>query len=205
LNIDVGYLPKHYYDEMPDAGGFFPFAYEGSASYVFTLDDHYLPDCDENFLPVWMENLKAFPLYFCAEFPSFWVEEYIENCKEFNIPYRFMSEQAESSLIITEVKDENQFRAIFPFYITLSTASFLVLWSTQKDVFRIEEREWKGNLEGKVVETVVAKLENHISLFWIGYDGDNIAVLSNHPQFSTYEKLIATFPGFVVPIQCEYE
>ncbi|MBD8591392.1 hypothetical protein IFT92_27045, partial [Peribacillus simplex] len=67
MNIEVGYFLKRYYDSNPDAGDFFPFAIEGTTPYVFLMAGFYLPECDENFLPLWMRNMKAFPLYFCAE------------------------------------------------------------------------------------------------------------------------------------------
>ncbi|UOY92313.1 hypothetical protein MUG87_18070 [Ectobacillus sp. JY-23] len=92
-----------------------------------------------------------------------------------------------------------------PFGITLGSGNDLVLWSTNKHVFRLEQREWKGNSEGKSAEAVVVKLKANTSVFWIGYDGDNIAVISNQSNFSTYEKIIRTFPDFVVPKLCEYE
>lgn len=52
MEIEVGYFPKRYYDSNPDAGGFFPFAFEGTAPYVLALDGFYLPRCNENILPL---------------------------------------------------------------------------------------------------------------------------------------------------------
>ncbi|MGM0867372.1 MAG: hypothetical protein ACQEWF_22135 [Bacillota bacterium] len=205
MDIEVGYLPKRYYDSNPDAGGFFPFALEGTTPYVFSMDGFYLPECDEHFLPLWMRNIKAFPLYFCAEVPSYLKDQIEHNCQEFNIDYRYLTNKYDRSVIITVIQNEKQFKEIFPFYITLGSGNDLVLWSTNKDVFRLEQRGWKGNWEGKVAETVVVKVEVDTSIFWIGYDGDNIAVISNQSNFSTYEKIIRTFPDFVVPKLCEYE
>ncbi|MBM7584614.1 hypothetical protein JOC86_001151 [Bacillus pakistanensis] len=205
MDIEVGYLPKRYYDSNPDAGGFFPFTLEGTTPYVFSIDGFYLPELDENFLPLWMRNIKAFPLYFCAEVPTYLKYEIEHKCQEFNIGYRYLTNKYDRSVIVTAIQNEKQFKEIFPFYITLGSGNDLVLWSTNKDVFRLEQREWKGNWEGKVVETVVVKVEVDTSIFWIGYDGENIAVISNQLNFSTYEKIIRTFPIFVVPKLCEYE
>jgi hypothetical protein len=201
LNIEVGYFPKRYYDSNPDAGGFFPFAIEGTTPYVFSMDGFYLPECDENFLPLWMRNIKAFPLYFCAEVSSYCKDEFEHHCKEFNISYRYLTNR----YVVTEIQNEKQFQEIFPLYITLGSGNDLVLWSTKKDAFSVEQRKWKGNWEGKIAGTVVAKVEVDTSIFWIGYDGDNIAVISNQSNFATYEKIIKTFPDFVVPKLCEYE
>jgi len=201
LNIEVGYFPKRYYDSNPDAGGFFPFAIEGTTPYVFSMDGFYLPECDQNFLPLWMRNIKAFPLYFCAEVSSYCKDEFEHNCKEFNISYRYLNNR----YVVTEIQNEKQFQEIFPFYITLGSGNDLVLWSTNKDVFSVEQREWKGNWEGKIAGTVVVKVEVDTSIFWIGYDGDNIGVISSQSYFATYKKIINTFPDFVVPKLCKYE
>jgi hypothetical protein len=205
MDVQIGYFPKHYFSNEPDAGGFFPFAIEGTTKYIFDISDIYLPECDENFLPLWMENIKAFPIYFCTKIPSYWKEDYEHTCKEFNIAYRYLSNKHQFSVAITEVQNVKQFREIFPIFISIGSGNDLVLWSTNKDVFSIEKREWKGNWEGKIAETVVVETEADISIFWIGYDIDNIVVISNNPQFSTYEKICSTFPEFINPTQCEYE
>lgn len=51
----------------------------------------------------------------------------------------------------------------------------------------------------------MVKVEVDTSIFWIGYDGDNIAVISSQSYFATYKKIIKTFPDFVVPKLCKYE
>jgi hypothetical protein len=205
LDIEVGFLPKRYYDSIPDAGGFFPFALEGTPPFVFSIEGFYLPECDANFLPLWMRNIKAFPVYFCAEIPTYWKDQFEQTCKEFKISYRYLSNKYERSVLVTEIQNHKQFQEIFPFYITLGCGNDLVVWSTNRDAFSVEQKEWKGNWEGKVAEAVVVNVEVDTSIFWIGYDGDNIAVISNQSNFSTYEKLIKTFPKFVVPKLCEYE
>ena len=62
-----------------------------------------------------------------------------------------------------------QFREIFPLYITIGSGNDLVLWSINKDVFRVEHREWKGIWEGKIAETIVVRAGVDTSTFWIGH------------------------------------
>ncbi len=81
------------------------------------------------------------------------------------------------TISVTEIKNANQFREIFPIFISIGSYNDLVTWSTNKDIFRVEERQWKGNWEG---EAVVVKIDKKMSVFWIGYDGDYIVVLSNN-------------------------
>lgn len=204
MNIEVGYFPKKYYSPKPNAGGFFPFALEGETNYVFDSSGFYLPECPDEFIPLWMNNVKAFPIYCCTEIPHFWQEEFEEECNASNIQYSRISSDKERSIFISEIKNEEQLNAIFPFYLLLGTSNELVVWSSNKNVFSVDKREWTGNLEGDIRETVIVKMEADSSVFWIGYDGDSIVTISNQLQFSTYEKIVQTFPYFVSPKQCEF-
>lgn len=204
LDVEIGYFPKHYFSEDPDAGGHFPVAIEGAASYVFNISNFYFPECDRNFPLLWLENIKAFPIYFCTEFSSFWKEDYEIACKEANVSYKYLFQRHRLSIAVTEVQNAKQFQGLFPIFSSMGSSNEIVLWSTNKDVFSVEQRKWKGNWEGKVLETKVVKIEANISIFWIGYDGDNIAVLSNNIEFSTYENICRTLPIFINPTQCEY-
>ncbi|MDE5052771.1 hypothetical protein NQZ71_19365 (plasmid) [Niallia taxi] len=97
----------------------------------------------------------------------------------------------------------SQFKAIFPLYISMGSSNDIVMWSTNKDIYSVEERVWKGNLEGKRAIVPVVKLDKKVSLFWIGYDGDSIIGLSNNDAFSTYENICKSLPHFVKPTLCE--
>ncbi|WP_243292623.1 hypothetical protein [Bacillus sp. FJAT-47783] len=205
MEVEIGYFPKYYYSSEPDAGGHFPFAIEGNPLYVFSVDGIYLPECNDNFLPLWMESIKAFPIYFCVEIPSYWKEGYEELCRKWNINYKYLSNNPKLSVTVTVIQNVIQFREIIPIFISIGSGNDLVIWSTNKDFFRVEERQWKGNWEGKISEAVVVKIDKNISVFWIGYDGHSIVVLSNNPNFSTYETICETFPAFVKPTKSEYE
>lgn len=205
MEVEIGYFPKYYYTSQPDAGGHFPFAIEGKPSYVFSMDGFYLPECDVNFVPFWMESIKALPIYFCAEIPSYWKEDYEELCQKWNIDYKYLSNNPDLPVSVTEIKNANQFCEIFPIFISIGSSNDLVIWSTNTDFFRVEERQWQGNWEGKIGEAVVVKIDKERSVFWIGYDGHSIVVLSNNTDFSTYETICETLPSFVKPTKCEYE
>lgn len=60
--------------------------------------------------------------------------------------------------------------------------------------------EWKG----KDTETIVVIIEANTNIFWIGYDRDNIAVLSNNLEFTAYEKICRALPDLINPTLCEY-
>ncbi|MGG0657261.1 hypothetical protein [Rummeliibacillus pycnus] len=205
MEIEVGYFPKSYYDSNPEAGGFFPFALEGTTPYVFSIDSLDEAVCDRNLISWWMKNIKSFPLYFCSEIPSYWKDEFEQTCKEFNISCRYLTKKKKRSVLVAEIQTEKQFQEIFPIYFSLGSENELALWSTKKDIFSVEKRKWKGNWGNEIAEAIVVKVEDDTSIFWIGYDGDDIVIISNQSHFSTYEKIIKTFPEFVVPKLCEYE
>lgn len=103
------------------------------------------------------------------------------------------------------IENEKQLKAIFPYYIMLGIANELVIWSSKKNVFSLEKREWTGEVyKGVIRKTIVVNMEADTSIFWIGHDGDFIAVISNQSTFSTYKQVVQTFPDFVVPTPFKY-
>ena len=204
MNIEVGYFPKSYYSSKPKDGGCFPFALDGETNYVLDISGFYLPECTDEFLPVWMTNIQAFPIYFCTEVLDFWQAEFEQLCTASNISYNCIRSDKGRLTFISEIKNEAQLKAIFPFYISLGTINELVVWSNDKNVFSLDKREWRGKWAGDIRETVVVKMEANTSIFWIDYDGNSIVIVSNQTQFSTYEKTAQTFPEFVSPKLCEY-
>ncbi|TWT25906.1 hypothetical protein [Planomicrobium sp. CPCC 101110] len=204
MNIDVGYFPKSYYDSKPDITGSFPFALDGVTKYVFDFSGIYLPECDDDFIPSWMTNVKAFPIYSCVEVDSYLQDEFEQICNASGIRFRCMEQRKGSSLFVSEIENEKQLKAIFPLYITQGTSNELVVWSSKKNVFSLENREWTGVHKGMIKKTVVVKMEEDTSVFWIGHDGDSIATISNQLEFSSYENISQTLPEFVIPTLIEY-
>ena len=204
LDLSIGYLPNKYYDFTPDAGGCFPFAIDKEVPYVVSICDIYLPECDENFVPSWMESLKAYPLYFCADVPDYFKNEYEEIFNAVQIEYRYLTEDNKKCVSVAKIQDKKQLLAAFPFYITLGCGGDTVVWGTKEDVFSVELRKWKGNWDGLIEKTIVIKPKIDTSIFWIGYDGDSIDVLSNQRYFSNYKNITKTLPEFVIPSFCEF-
>lgn len=204
MNISIGYLPNKYYDFKPDMGGFFPFALDNKLPYVVSKCDIYLPECDENFVPSWMDNIKAYPLYFCADVPNYFKDECEEIFNASQIEYRYLTEDRESSVFVVKIQDREQLLTAFPSFVTLGCGGSVVVWNTKEDVFSVEQREWKGNWKGLIEKTIVIKPKADMSIFWIGYDGNSIEVLSNQTYFATYENITSTLPEFVEPSLCEF-
>lgn len=205
VKVDVGYFPTSYYGPKPDASGFFPFALNGETNYVFAISEFDLRECGNELVPSWMTHAKAFPIYVCAKVLDFWEDEFEQHCSASNIQSDCIGRGKDYSFFVSEIENETQLKAIFPYYIMLSIANELVVWSSKKNVFSLEKPEWTGEVyKGVIRKTVVVTMEADTSIFWIGHDGDFIAVISNQSTFSTYEQTIQTFPDFVVPTPFTY-
>lgn len=203
MNISIGYLPNRYREFTQDEGGHFPFAVDNTFPYVLSVGV-YLPECDDNFVPSWMDNIKAFPLYFYADIDSFLKNEYEEILNTSQIEYRYLTEDKKSSVSVAKIQDIEQLLTTFPFYITLGCVGCTVVWSTEEDVFSVEQREWGGKSKGYVQKTIVVEPKVDMSIFVIGHDGNSIDVLSNQAYFSTCENITKTLPEFVIPSLCEF-
>lgn len=52
-----------------------------------------------------MEDIKAFPIYFCTEFSSHWEEDYETACKEANVSCKYMFQRHRLCVAVTEVQN----------------------------------------------------------------------------------------------------
>ena len=130
MNISIGYLPNRYREFTQDEGGHFPFAVDNTFPDVLSVGV-YLPKCDDNFVPSWMDNIKAFPLYFYADIDSFLKNEYEEILNTSQIEYRYLTEDKKSSVSVAKIQDIEQLLTTFPFYIHLD-AQGVLLFGVQK-------------------------------------------------------------------------
>lgn len=202
MNITISCCPNKSYN-VP--GEIFPFAVKGEAKYVFDLSHVEKPTWLEGeWLPLWMNNLKAFPIYICLKIYPDWNDEFKKNCKKFGMKYRQLSEGNRFFLSVTEVININQFKQILPMILPLGSEGNEVIWSTNKDVFNIGKKEWVGSWEGRISTTIIVKTASGSNIFWIGDDGDSLNVISNHQQFSSYNKICETLPDLIRPTQSEY-
>lgn len=126
-----------------------------------------------------------------------WKSSFGNECEKFNLHHKFLRIGLRNAAVVIEVENAKQFRAIFPLLADIDSWNDTVVWSMNKDVFSVEVREWKGNWAGKEEVAIVAKMNQDTSVFWIGYDGNSISVISNHDQFLTYEGICRTLPLFV--------
>lgn len=76
-----------------------------------------------------------------------------------------MRRDKDRSIFVSEINNDKQLKAILPFYSKLGASNELVVWSSKKNVFSFEKREWTGNDEGTIRKTVVVHMEADTSIF----------------------------------------
>lgn len=207
MNLEIGYLPKKYYSQnQPNAGGFFPFVVEGDIKYVVDFSFGELDDKRDDFIEKWMKNLSVLPLYFCVEIFDFDREDFELYCHDLNISYEYMGEKSETIVCLSKIENEKQLQKMLPFLVGAGLAlNSLIVWSENKNKFRMNKREWAGNLKGSIQNAVIVNMEVDSTVFWLSYDGDGIMAISNERRFQTEEEVIKNLPEFVVPSFIEFE
>jgi len=206
MEVEVSFIPERWVSDIPEAGGYFPFAIDGNRSYVV---DFLIDAIDENeFISNWMRQLNEFPIYVYVEVFEFQIEEFEQDCKLHNIEFKAVEvKKLCNHAYKAIIKNSEQFKGLFPHLNSAGSMNNLVLWSLQKDVYSFEKKEFKTLFGRRSIVTPTISLGNNNSVFWIGYDGQNIVAISNNKQFSSINSITNQFPPKtnIVTIQCEEE
>lgn len=206
MEVEVSFVPESWISKYPDAGGYFPFAIDGSRSYVV---DFIIDAVEPNkFISNWMRQLNEFPIYVYVEIFEFQTEEFEHDCKLHNIEYEQLKiKKVNDYAYKAIIKNSEQFDVLFPHLDGAGSMNNLALWSFHKDVFNFEKREFKTLLGIRNIVTPTLSMSKDSTVFWIGYDGQNIVALSNSKKFSSINSITNQFPPNtnVVTIQCEEE
>ena len=206
MEVEISYIPESWISDIPEAGGYFPFAIDGSRLYVVD----FLIDAEEpnNLISIWMRQLNEFPIYVYVEVFEFQTEEFEQDCKLHKIDFKTVKlEKAYDHAYKAIIKNSEQFKRLFPYLYSAGSMNNLALWSLQKDVFSFEKKEFKTLFGRRNIVTPTISMGKNNSVFWIGYDGQNIVAISNNKQFSSINSITNQFPPKtnIVTIQCEEE
>lgn len=189
---------------IPDAGGFFPFAINGDKSYVVYLSFNNVATTD--FVPKWMFHLNKFPIYILIEIFEYEQEELELDCTNHKIEYEMVKNKKVKNIYYKAIiRNSEQFSTIFPYLYGNGSMNNTALWSLQKDVFSFGKRKCKTLFGKRNITTPIITLEEKKSVFWVGYDGDEIFVISNDKQFSSIRYISTNFPSETNIIRTEYE
>lgn len=204
MEIEISFMPKKWISNIPDAGGYFPFAIDGETMYVV---DFLFDAVDPNeFIPDWILQLNKFPIYIYVEIFEFQTEELEQDFKVHNVEYNTVEIEKKYDIAYkATIENSEQFKAIFPYLYGNGSMNNLALWSLQKDVFSFGKRDFKTLLGRKKVFTPIVSLEDNDCVFWVGYDGQNIVAISNNKLFSSVDCISNQFPPKANIITGEYE
>jgi hypothetical protein len=204
LNLEIGFMPHKWISEIPDAGGYFPFAIDGKKEYIvdFTFNDVEPLE----FVSNWMNKINQFPIYLLVEVFDFGQEEFEQVCKTNNIEFKRTKFEKEKVCYYTAIIENlNQFSVMFPYAYGNGSMNNLDLRSLKKDVFHFGKRDFKTLFGIKKINTPIVTLLEKDCVFWVGFDGVNVAAITNDSQFSTITNISKKLPPKTDFVISEFE
>mgnify|MGYP005754289997 CR=1 FL=1 len=197
IKIDIGIFPRSYVSDVPESGGFFPFAIDGATTYLYDISFAERKDEKEveEFVSKWMRALDKFPVYIFFECFDFHQKEIEEECNSRSIEYMEFKWRENDFFFKVKVENIKQFNVIFPYAYANGSMNNFACLSLEEDVFRIGNRNF-NNVWGKNenIETPIIILNENNSVFWVNYDGDSIVFISNDKRYSLLSLVIKTLP-----------
>ncbi|WP_144697926.1 hypothetical protein [Fictibacillus phosphorivorans] len=194
MKIELGFLPRIWISDAPDSGGYFPFAIDGEMEYIieFSLDRE---KETEQFVPKYMHLLNKFPLFVMAEIYDDQREELEQDCHLLKIQFETINPKKKNDCFYKIKIDNNkQLEVIYPFLYGNGSMNNMVLWSLETDVFSYGKRKFKNTFLNRDKYTVIAKMNDNNSIFWISYDGSSVIAISNDNHFSTINEITKKLP-----------
>lgn len=195
MKLEIGFMPRKWVSDIPDAGGFFPFAIDGKKEYIVDFDFTFNDVEPFEFVSNWMIKLNQFPIYLLVKVYEYGQEEFEQDCQKYEIEFERTKFDKENDCFYKAIiENYKQFSAMLPFVYSNGSMNNLALWSLKRDVFSFGKRDFK-TLFGikKIITPIVTLLEND-SVFWIGFDGVNIVAITNDSQFSTITNISKKSP-----------
>ncbi|WP_102262573.1 hypothetical protein [Mesobacillus jeotgali] len=196
MKIEVGYLPENYFS------GHFPFELDGEYKYLVEIDP-----CESDptvFYSDWMKELNQFPIYAVVTLDLYYQEEINGLIAKYKIDHSvfLIGNESYNKFIL---RNEEQFRVLFPYFYASGSMNDLAVWSLQKDIFSVDRRKVNTIFRRKTMDVLVTTFEKDTTLFWISYDGDGLDIISNHQIFRTMEDIEKTLPKGVEMVVVEYD
>lgn len=205
----VSYLPERYLEHLyPSKDAYYPFSYEGVTSHIQFSETETTPSLEsvESWMPEWMTQISAFPVYFCVVLPAYTEAEFKIEFDKLRATYK-LSKGRRTSIFVLKALDEEVFRGLLPIILSTGSNNDIALWSTRIQAFQVVEKELiYGKPKHKKKLTVETNatdyemnivLEPNTSVFWVGHDADDLHLLSSDPRMATYNCLCSTLPATV--------
>lgn len=192
MNVGIGFVPQNLLTPQPDAEGYFPFCIEGDAPYI--LEIAYDEEESDAFMSNWMDIIDQYPIYVFFEAFDFHLEDFEHDCAKHKIEYEVLPRKKHDFYGEARITNKEQFGVVLHYLYSNGNMNNFAAWSLEKDVFNLGNREFKTLFGKKKLETPIVSIPEKTTVFWIGYDGDYVIIISNDAKFSNLSSVTSTFP-----------
>lgn len=208
MNLEIGYLPKKYYENEPSTGGYHFFINEGIQSAV-NIGDMYYPDYTEKQLTSFTESLMTFPLYYLFEqSDNEDINELEKRLNEQKFSYEIIYRSKKRSFFFITIANQQELLCLLPILIWQHVYHMNTLWSNNKNAFSIEKKLWDSNdshFSSSLEETVCLHFNGPTTVCHLGHDYAGTSIFSNEVQFMTLEEIQKRLPSFITTEIIEFD
>lgn len=184
MKIDLEVIPHESISNMPDEGGYFPFAIDGPKKYI--VECSLISEANpEKLITKWMQQINQFPIFAMAEIYNDQRKELEQDCESLQVHYETIPPEKKNDCFYkVKIENHDQFSALFPYFYGNGSSNNLVLWSLKHDVFSNGKRKFANSRFDREKQTVIVNMKTTSCVFWISYDGSSIVAISNEDLFS---------------------
>lgn len=207
MNLEIGYLPKEYYENEPSTGGYHFFINEGIQSAV-NIGYMYYPDYTEDQLASFTESLMTFPLYYLFEqSDKESINDLEKRLHEQALSYDIIYRSKKRHFFLITVSTHEELLRLLPIMIWQHVFHMNSLWSNNPNAFTIEKKLWDSNeaeFASSLEETVCLHFHGPTTIFCLGHDYAGTDIFSNEVQFATLEEIQKRLPSFITTNMIEF-
>lgn len=201
MNLEIGFLPKKYYENTPSTGGYHFFINEG-IQYAINIGEMYYPDYTDEQLALFTESLAPFPLYYLFEQSNRKIiEEIKQELHNAQLPFEIFYQSKKSTYLLITVINHQELMRLIPIMIWQHNYNMSSIWSNRKDTFMIEIKVWDAKrtvgINASIEETICIYFNERTTAFLFSHDFKSTDIFSNENRFSTLEDIQKLLPSFI--------
>lgn len=200
MNLEIGHLPKKYYENEPSTGGDHFFINEGIQSAI-NIGEMYYPSYPEEQLARFTESLMKFPLYYLFEqSDKEFIHDLVKDLNEQELLYEIIYHSKERNFFFITIANHQELLLLLPIMIWQHVFHMNTLWSNNKNAFSIEKKLWDANdphFSSSLEETVCLHFNGPTTIFHLGHDYAGTNIFSNEVQYLKLEDIQKRLPSFI--------
>lgn len=200
MNLEIGHLPKKYYENAPSTGGYQFFVNEGIQSAI-NIGEMYYPDYSEEQLASFTVSLMEFPLYYLFEqSDKEFIHDLQKNLNEQELLYEIIYRSKERNFFFITIANQQELLRLLPIMIWQHVYHMNTFWSNNKNAFSIEKKLWDSNhshFSSSLEETVCLHFNGPTTICHLGYDYAGTDIFSNEVLYLKLEDIQKRLPSFI--------